>query len=258
MNPKISLVVPTYNVSRFIEGALDSVISQTLDPSKFEAIFVDDGSTDRTPKLIRDKVKGIDNVSFFPRNYNKGQSYSRDEAIKYAQGDYIALLDGDDILEPHALDSTLEFMVKNPEVQYSYSMHKRIDENGNFISDRPSYDFSKEELRHFNFVGHLKCFTKEIHNEIGGYDSKVLYAQDWDHVLRASEVLNENQISRNNDFLYRYRVHPNSISQSKKGERNKFIEGFLSKHLRKQGVEADVFLEKVTSDNYNYFNWREK
>ena len=260
MKPEISIIMPTYNSKKFIDESLGSIKKQTEKPSKFETIIYDDGSVDDTVKIIKTNISKTNKHNFrlFFYDKNKGQSITRNQAIEVAKGKYIILLDSDDLLESHAVESTLKFMDKNPNVHYSYSQHKRINEGGKFICNRPSFKFSKEKLFHFNYIGHLKCFSKEIHQKIGGYDERIPFAQDWDHVLRASMVLNKDQIKQNPEYLYRYRVHLNSISKTKNEERKEMICKFLEGHLKKLEINAEVFWSHERSDLYNYFDWRIK
>jgi glycosyltransferase involved in cell wall biosynthesis len=97
MGPTVSVVVTTYNQARYIEETLRSVFNQTYPP--WEVIVVDDGSTDDTPRLLAhfgDKVHHI-------RQKNQGVASSRNTGISHARGDYVALLDGDDLWEPEKL-----------------------------------------------------------------------------------------------------------------------------------------------------------
>ena len=253
-----SLITPTYNVEKFIAKTLESVRKQTIKPSEFELILLDDRSTDNTVKIIKKEIKGMRNVKFFSRRENKGAAITRNQAIQKSKGEYIILLDGDDLLEPDAVEATIDFMRANPHVQYSYSKHKRIDEKENFIYDRPGYHFSRKILSHLNFVGAIICFTREIHDKIKGYNPKILYAQDWDHILRASEILKKEQIKQNNNYLYLYRIHLNSISTTKNEERKKYVSKMLTTHFLKKGIDAEVFWSHMTKDKYNYFDWRVK
>ncbi len=97
MRPTVSVVVTTYNQARYIEATLESVFNQTY--PAWEVIVVDDGSTDDTPnRLARfgDKIRYI-------RQKNQGVASSRNTGVSHARGDYVALLDGDDLWEPEKL-----------------------------------------------------------------------------------------------------------------------------------------------------------
>jgi len=236
---------------------LESVWSQSLSSDSFETIIIDDGSRDNTLGVIMEEIYGRDNVKFYSRNENKGQPFTRNQAIEKSSGEYLALLDADDILEQNALESTLLFMLNNPSLEYSYSRHIRINENKDFICDRPGYKFSREKLSHFNFVSPLKCFTRKIHEKIGGYDEKFPYAQDWNHVLKATRFLDDSQIAQNPEYLYQYRIHSGSVSIFRLEERKGLIEKFLSENLAKDGRDVKVSWRNLTEEGYNYFDWIE-
>ena len=240
-----SLIIPTYNVEKFIPETLESVKRQTAKPSDFEVIILDDGSTDNTVNTINNNIKGMKNIRFFSRGKNWGLPGTWNQAIGFAQGENIILLDGDDLLEPEAIESTLNFMKIYPNVQYSYSKHKRIDKDGNFICARPGYSFSRERLLHFNFVGHLKCFKKDLHKKIKGFDPDKKYGQDWDFVLRVSEVLEKNQIAQNPQHLYRYRIHSQTISSNKTSERKIYTAKSIKDSLK--SVAIMVFTLRVST-----------
>ena len=166
------------------------------------------------------------------------------------------ILASDDLLESEAIESTISFMKKNPQARYSYSMHRRIDEKGNFICERRGYPFSRRRLTNYNFVGHVQCFEKDLFEKLGGYDGS-FYAEDYDFTLRASEILDDSQILQNPLFLHKYRIHGNNRSIEGLEESRQSITSSIKNSLkRREGIDVDVFWSHVTQDNYNYFDWR--
>lgn len=256
MNSQISLIIPTYNVEEFIQESLESVDNQTLSPAQFETIILDDASTDKTPEIIEKCIKGMKNTRFYCQEKNQGCGTARNQAIKHANSDLIVLLDGDDLLEPTALESTLGFMKSNPNVQYSYSMHKRIDRDGNFICNRPGYSYELQKLLHFNFIGPIQCFDKNLHNQIGGYEPENA-VEDWDHVLRASEILEAGQIAQNPEYLYLYRVHGNNVTITNIQKLRESAVKMLNNSLKRRGINAKARFSQMTPDKYSYYEWEE-
>lgn len=254
MKPKISLIIPAYNVEKYISETLQSIKQQTANSDLFETVIVDDGSTDNTPFLIEQEIKNMENVIYIRREENKGTSATRNEAIELSNGKYIALLDGDDLLEPFAINSTLEFINKHPNAKYIYSKYKRIDEFGNPLPNRPGYYFSREDLYHLNFVGHLKCFTREVHNKIGGFEEGN-EVEDWDHVIKASEILNGNQIMHNPDLLYIYRVHKNSKTIAQIKEVRKSAIKMLINALKRRKIKVEKISFHKTREGHSYYDW---
>jgi len=256
MAPEISIIMPTYKVEKYIAESIESVKKQTVDPSRYELIIFDDNSWDSTNQVIKRSIKNMNNAKHYRRGKNMGAAITRNEAINQSEGRLIALLDADDLLEPHAIESTLKFMNENPKVEYSYSKHRRIDENGQFIEDRPCQPYSFEDLFHYNFVGPIKCFTKELHRKIGGFNPSILYGQDWDHALSSALELQEGQFKQNPEFLYKYRIRANSITTSKEKERSELIKKFLTEKLSQRGISARVYRSHKTDAGYNYYDWR--
>jgi len=260
MKSLLSLVIPIYNAEKYLRQALESVKKQTLDKSKFEVVIVDDGSSDRTPEIVEEWKLDMVNAHFHRRIKNKGTPFTRNEAISKSAGEYIVNLDSDDLLEPGALEATLKFMEERQGVQYSYSKYRVINANGKLICEQPSYDYHPEKLIHFNFIGHLKCFSKRLHNDLGGYDLSLKTAEDWDFVLRASEFLKEDQIARNPIFLYQYRFHKDNITNKgkKDGSGEEDCLNVVRKALFRRGINGNVFYVGRTSDGaYSYYDWTE-
>ncbi|HVM59663.1 MAG TPA: glycosyltransferase family A protein [Verrucomicrobiae bacterium] len=97
MKPRFSIVIPTYNREKLVGPAIDSVLAQTF--TDYEVIVVDDGSTDGTPEVLRSYGPRIKVL----RQENQGPEVARDRGINMAAGEYVALLDSDDLLWPQAL-----------------------------------------------------------------------------------------------------------------------------------------------------------
>lgn len=128
--PKVSIIMPLYNSEQFIEETIKSIINQSY--SDWELIIVDDYSNDNSVRIIekymnngneKNKIKIIKNTKNF------GPAYSRNEAIKEANGRYIAFIDSDDIWKKEKLEKQINFMEEN-KVGFVFSSYNRIKENG--------------------------------------------------------------------------------------------------------------------------------
>ena len=257
MKTLVSIITPAYNVGRFFPETAKSVKNQTLDFSLFEWIIVNDGSTDNTLEIIKKETRNMKNIRILSGE-NTGTASARNEGIRNSIGKFIVLLDGDDILEKSSLESSYAFMMRNPNLYFLYSRHKRIDEKGNFLCNRNGYPFFRERLLHFNFIGPLKCFRREVFDKLEGFDISS-YAEDYDFVLRASEILNSEQIKQNSEYLYRYRIYSQNKSVSgKEKSREGAIKSIRNSLKRKERIEANVYFSHVTPDFYTYFDWEKK
>lgn len=103
-NPKVSVIIPTYNRAHLIGRAIKSVLNQTY--KDFEIIIVDDGSTDKTEEVVKDFKD--ERVRYIRREKNKGGSAARNTGIKAARGEYIAFQDSDDEWLPEKLEKQMK------------------------------------------------------------------------------------------------------------------------------------------------------
>ena len=125
MSPKVSVVMPVYNVEIYVAEAVTSVLSQTYE--NFELLIVDDGSTDASVdicNLIDDpRIRLI-------RQANRGLAGARNTGIREARGDYIAFLDSDDLWAPEKLARHVAYLEANPEIGVSYSASALVNAEG--------------------------------------------------------------------------------------------------------------------------------
>jgi glycosyltransferase involved in cell wall biosynthesis len=257
MKPIISVITPSYNSEKFIESGIETIIQQSLGKKDYEWIILDDGSIDNTYESLRKYTKNIPNIYAYSRAKNEGTSRTREEAIKLSRGKYLAFFDMDDLLKENALEATLNLMESNENIKFSYSRHKRIDSKENIICEREGFPFSRDKLLHFNFVGHLKCIDKKTHEKIKGFNKKFSrYSEDYDYILRASEILDEKQIVQNPEYLYFYRIHrENNMNNTKRMRENACL-AIKESLKRKEKIEAEVFWSHKEGI-YNYYDWRE-
>ncbi len=103
--PKVTVIIPCYNVEQYIEECLQSIMSQTL--NNMEIICVDDGSSDKTQSILLKQAE-VDNRITVLGQCNSGQGSARNQGVLYAQGDYLYFMDGDDLLEVNALQKLYE------------------------------------------------------------------------------------------------------------------------------------------------------
>ncbi|MFY0615237.1 MAG: glycosyltransferase family 2 protein, partial [Hyphomicrobiaceae bacterium] len=126
--PRVSVVIPLYQTEAYIEQALRSVLAQSF--TDFEALVIDDGSQDRGPEIARSfadpRVKVITQA-------NRGLAGARNSGIRLACGEYIALLDADDLWHPTKLERHVAQLDGDPSIDVSFSASRLIDEVGDDI-----------------------------------------------------------------------------------------------------------------------------
>ena len=110
MNELVSIIMPSYNTSRFIEETINSVLSQTY--SDWELLIVDDCSSDDTDDVVQPFLAD-GRIRYLKNERNSGAAVSRNRALREARGKWIAFLDSDDLWMPEKLEKQIEFMKKN-------------------------------------------------------------------------------------------------------------------------------------------------
>ncbi len=206
-NPLVSVVVPVYENAQFLAGTIASVLAQSY--RKLELVLWDDASPDpRVPEILSDFARRDPRVKHFRGERNLGISGATNEAVVRSSGTWIAFLDCDDKLPPHALERVVNQIRKHPEVGFFYTNRTDVDEQDALVRDWEFVNRSladpKEELLQGMFASHLKVASRETIARAGPLRAKYDLAQDYDQVLRYSEVTRFGFIR---EPLYRHRVH---------------------------------------------------
>jgi len=181
--PKVSVIIPTYNGSRYICQTVESVLNQSY--RDWELIIIDDGSTDQTAKLLEPYR---DRVNYYYQG-NQGVASARNLGLKMAQGDYINFLDHDDILLPDKLALQVAVFDKQPQVGMVHSGWKRINTWGEPLSNvepwhqAPNLDLH-EWLQWMPILFSPMLFRRDCLNQVGLLDTTFKQACDVDLIQR--------------------------------------------------------------------------
>lgn len=211
INPKISIIIPMYNTPiNFFEELVNNLINQTY--TNWELCLAD-GSPEKNEKL--EKIYKKDKrIKYKFIGENKGIAGNTNEALSLVTGDFVALLDHDDLLPIFSLYEIVKCINENPDVEFIYTDEDKFEKLGGKRYD-PYFksDFAPDTLRANNFICHFSVFKKELMDKLGGFRSKYDGAQDYDILLRMSEETNN--IIHIPKILYHWRVH--SLSTAKSG-----------------------------------------
>ncbi|PHM68334.1 glycosyltransferase [Xenorhabdus sp. KJ12.1] len=150
----VSIIMPSYNSSLFIEKSIESVLKQTF--PYWELLITDDCSTDHTYDIISKYALYHPRIRVFKNEKNLGAGFARNNCIKNAKGRFIAFLDSDDLWHPVKLERQISFM-KEKKCALSYSYYQKIDENNKLKSTikAPKFTNSKKLL----FTNVIGCLT---------------------------------------------------------------------------------------------------
>ncbi len=238
IEPKISLIVPMYNTPiKYFEELVESLINQTY--GNWELCLAD-GSMQKNEQL-QEIIKKDNRIKYKFLNENKGIAGNTNSAIQMATGDYIALLDHDDLIPVFCLYELVKTINKNPEVEFIYTDEDKISGDENRRYD-PHFkpDFSIDTLRSNNYITHLAVFKKELMNKLEGVRDEYNGAQDFDIILRMAE--NTNKIVHIPKILYHWRVHEDSTAMISAAKPYAYEAGkkAVEDHLKRQGLKAKV------------------
>lgn len=237
MQPKISIVVPVYNTpEKFFKELVKSLQKQTY--SNWELCLAD-GSPEPI-KYMEEYPKKDNRIKYKIIGENKGISGNSNEALTLATGDFIGLLDHDDLLPVFSLYEVVKAINKNPEVEFIYSDEDKLE-----TKKSPRYgvffkpDFSPYTLNSANYICHFSIFKKELMDKLGGFRSEYDGSQDFDIVARASELTKN--IVHIPKVLYHWRAHRNSTAQNSDSKPYAFEVGkrVIKDHI-KRSLNTDV------------------
>jgi len=209
--PLISVVIPTYNVGRFIEEAICSIMNQTY--KNLEIIIVDDASTDNTYEIIKE-LSDIDHrIKLFRNDQNKRIVETLNYGIEQATGSLIARMDGDDVSMPTKIEAQYNFLMKNPGIDLVGVNVIIIDEEGAEIHNEtyPSdFESIKEASRFVSPVSHLWLTKSSVYKKVGKY--RIPSAEDLDFILRAID--NGFKLNNLREYLYKQRMRQGNTATS--------------------------------------------
>jgi glycosyltransferase involved in cell wall biosynthesis len=204
-NPLVSIVLPTYNGSRYLAQAVQSCLEQTY--PNWELIIVDDGSTDNTPALIAQFTAIDSRIRSICHEMNRGLPGALNTGFSLAKGDYLTWTSDDNCYRPQALSKMVEFLESNPEVDIVYTNFTIIDEAGNPV--RLVIVPGIETLIFKNCVGPSFLYRRRVQETLKGYAEDLFLAEDYDFWLRASVLFRFQPL---HEDLYLYRRHSGSLS----------------------------------------------
>lgn len=238
--PKISIVVPVFNApDKYFLPMVYSVVNQTYD--NWELILVNASNIEKYKAKTEDSVNIDFRLKVVNIVKNKGIAENTNAGIKQATGDYVALLDHDDILAPRALYELVLAMKDNRTASIVYSDEDKITANGEERYD-PHFkpDWSLQLLREVNYINHFSIIRRDILTTIGGYRTGLDGAQDFDLYLRIIDV--DANVLHVPKILYHWRAAETSTARNFDVKDNILHSGVkaLSDHLTRNNIAGSV------------------
>ncbi len=213
--PSVSVIIPSYNTSRYLPAALESVLAQTFED--WEAIIVDDGSTDNTKDIVDRLRPQFSGRLHYYYQANRGLPAARNAAIMRAAGEFIALLDADDVWMPDRLACGVEHLRRHPAIGFVHARVARIDAAGRIIEYpgiRPPRFLSGKIADYiYDRRAHVLCPTvlvrRRCFDDVGLFDEQMRATEDRDMWYR---IASRFPVGFENKILAHYRITPTSMS----------------------------------------------
>ena len=241
-HPLISIVMPVYNPDlAHLSSAIDSVRAQIYD--NWEFCIADDASTDASvARTLKQYAAADPRIKVTFRERNGHIAACSNSALELATGEWVALLDQDDLLAEHALAFVAATIEEHPEAGLIYSDEDKIDQTGARCCPFFKSDWNPDLLLGQNYISHLGIYRRALLVEIGGFREGYEGSQDYDLALRCSEKLQPAQIRHIPRVLYHWRMVEGSAAATSEAKpyAPKAARLAIADHLQRKNIDGAV------------------
>ena len=238
--PLFSFIIPTYNVSRkLLSECLNSLLNQSYD--NFEICIADDCSTnEETIDTLKEYIKKDKKIKVTFRKQNGMISKASNTAISMAKGEFIVLVDNDDLVEKDALYYIAKALNNNKKLDLIYTDEDKIDFKGKLMEPHFKPDYSPDTFMGVNYICHLTCLRKSIVDELNGFRSEYDGSQDYDLFLRVLDKTD--RVYHIDKVLYHWRQTPTSTAGYLGNKSYAYIAGkkALEDTLKRRKLKGEV------------------
>lgn len=227
--PLVSIILPAYNCETYIASSVTSILEQVYD--NFELIIVNDGSTDRTSKILSTLTD--QRIRIINNDGNKGLIYSLNKAIDESKGEYIARMDADDVAANDRIEKQVHWLLHHPETAVIGTFIRIIDENGNEKADwkldraTASADAIKKSMIRENCLAHPTIMARAEVLKRYKYAANQKNIEDYDLWLRM--LADGLVIEKVPQPLLYYREHATSVTSTHLKSQNPRYKNYLCK-----------------------------
>ena len=254
----VSFVVPVFNKSLYLKHVVNSIISQKGDFDK-EYIFIDDGSTDDSLKILKKETRKLKNCRIISQK-NKGSANATNVGINMAKMKYIKFLDADDVILSNATFCLLQLLEKNQQSVLAYGLQRKV-KNIKSIDLEEAFDFNKTFLiqspimlamRNSMFNPSQFLVRRKLCQSVGGCDERVIHSQEYSLTLRLSRL--GSFIKLNHPIAILPLSAPGQISEKKNNQIHR-----VSKALElfvKENEDLPLYIQLFATRRLTARSWR--
>jgi GT2 family glycosyltransferase len=256
IRPTISVVVPLYNTpERLLRRCIESVRAQLW--PHWELCLADDASTAPHVQTICEQYARDDQrIRFTRRQVNGHIAAASNTALSLAGGEFVALLDHDDELAPHALYMVAEALNEQPDLELIFSDEDKIDDAGTRREPWFKSDWNYDLMLSQNAVVHLAVFRRRLIEEVGGFRGDFDGSQDYDLTLRVAERTAPDRIHHIPFVLYHWGAVPGSVALGVREKEYPYVAAVraLEAHLERTG-RTGARVERQAHPGYYRVHW---
>lgn len=240
-SPLISIAVPAYQTPvEFLRQMIESLIVQTY--SNWELCIVNASpDNEEMQKVLAEYSAGDSQVRFCNLKENLGIAENTNRAFAMAKGEFVGLLDHDDLLAPNALYEIVTILQDHPQADALYTDEDKVTtELDEHFQPHLKPDFNLDLLRSNNYICHFFVVRKSIVEKAGGFRKEFDGAQDYDFIFRCTE--NAGEVLHVPEILYHWRTHKASTADNPASKMYAFEAGkrAIEAHLERTGTKGEV------------------
>jgi predicted O-linked N-acetylglucosamine transferase (SPINDLY family)/GT2 family glycosyltransferase len=251
LKPVFSIIFPVFNTpENYLREAIESVINQVY--PYWELCIADDKSTEpHVREILQEYAQRDTRIKIVYRTENGHISQTSNSAIEIATGEFIALLDHDDLLTSDALYEMALLLNQHPDADMIYSDEDKVNDNNQFIFPTNKPDWCPDSFLSRMYTCHLGVYRRTLINQIGGFRVGYEGSQDYDLVLRLTEKTNK--IFHIPKILYHWRLHAGSTSASTTAKTYAYEAGFkaLTDALSRRGENGKILSDLNIPGHYH-------
>ncbi len=248
--PLISIILPTYNGSKYIRRSIESCLNQ--DYCNIELIIVNDASTDNTPDIIKEYQHLDRRVKVIHHSSNQKLPAALNTGFSASKGEYLTWTSDDNMYTLSAITKMFNFLRKNTKYSMVYANYTKIDDSAKSTPVRNPY---LTDILFGNPIGACFLYTRAVYQDIGNYCTNSFLAEDYEYWARVFERF---EIAHLDSDLYRYSCHSSSLTASypantilerTSSAREKLLRVFISNPTK---AELESFLKLNRSQEFQY------
>ncbi|WP_162147691.1 glycosyltransferase family 2 protein [Flavobacterium limnosediminis] len=246
-SPLLSVIMPVFNGEKFLSETIESILNQTF--TDFELLILNDNSTDSTQAIIERYQEKDSRIRTIIKESNVGPANLRNEGFSLAKGEYIALMDADDIALPTRFEKQVQVLNTNPEVGVCGTWFTFFGGKKNKTVKQPeNHDKIKISFLSSCSIGNPTVMVRKSALKEHRFENQYVPVEDYDLWSRMIFTTNFHIVQ---ESLLRYRQHDSNISKTKIENVNRSVRAVKSNMLKQFGIDSsdtnvDVYLNALT------------